>query len=106
MKGLALPVEYLVILIIAIVVLLAVVVWYLYFFPHCPDPQHVFNSACRGWQQVQCKDAKDYVPGPGFVPDTRCITNTNDNDKIDMEDICAYAGLSEDQCRQQCCFTT
>jgi hypothetical protein len=81
------------VLIIAIVVLLAIFTWFIYCCIPCPDPQYVLNSACRGWQLTRCEDMT-YPPGPGFVPDTRCIDANGDG----------YAGLSDEKCRQQCCF--
>jgi len=105
-KGIALPVEYLVILIIAIVVLLAVVVWYLYFWPKCPDPQFVLTQACRGWSLVNCKDENgdinlDYSVPDALVPDKRCVDADGDG-HLTMEEVCSYAGLSDIQCAKQC----
>jgi hypothetical protein len=45
-----------------------------------------------------------YTPGPGFVPDTRCV-DANGDGNVTMAEICKYAGLSDEKCRQQCCFT-
>ncbi len=101
-KGIALPVEYLVILIIAIVVLLAVVVWYLFFWPKCPDPQFVLTQACRGWSMNQCSTPWDeYIVSYALVPDRRCILDDPTED-LYMEDVCKYAGLSEIECKKQC----
>jgi hypothetical protein len=109
MKGIALPVEYLVILIIAIVVLLAVVVWYLYFFPHCPDPSYEFNKACTiwfgnnkcgtGWSSQEIP--KTYVDAR--VGSSSCNPYADDTDPITMEELCKYKGIFEEEsCKKAC----
>lgn len=77
MKGVSIPINTLVFLAVAIIVLLAAVAWFMGAFGSSAEQSNLrqrFHSSCLSWSATNCDKARTTAdPRWGFTPDIVCV---------------------------------